>query len=664
MLGAFLIGLLLRLIYLYQYADSPLFLNIVGPDTSEYNTWARQILSGILIWEKVGIHAPLYPYYLALLYVGFDGIFWIRLMQLLLAMLAFFPVFLILKDLVRGDSRFRFMPYFFLLISVAYPPLMFYTGETVSEALLIPLVTLSVWMLYRSEQAVCLKRKLLMLGLAGLTLGGAIITHPLSLFFVMLEGLYLLWRLWRERKSRVKIAIIQLVIFCAAVAVIVMPVSVYNTILHGSPVLVQRNSGYNMYLGNNPDSNGGCYIWPGPDWEKVHGEAAAGAKKLGISKDQYFFRQTINFIVHQPLSWINLLIRKGLYVWNYREMAAGPDLPELKYYTAIQRNTVFSFGVIGILGLCGMGCALMSVKDRLRYRHFLLLVLATWGGLTLTVVSGRYRLMFAPGVFTFAAIAVCLLIDSAKRKKFLSRSWILLLVAAVVAVVPEPKIDHQKERAQAWTILGEAAMNSNRPDLAKFYLDLAMKSLSDWSRSYNILGKLYEKQDPALAMDYFQQAIKVEPSSPYGYMNIAGQLSLQRKYADAARYYQLALERGPSDPQVLYNYGYFMFEQKRYADAAKYLTHCLEEKPDNREAVNTLAIIHLLQGKYSEAVTMFKRAIVLDPKNYGLKVNYAAALWASGKVTEAKACIKNILEEKPGFPPALGLQKQMGQFQK
>ena len=147
-----------------------------------------------------------------------------------------------------------------------------------------------------------------------------------------------------------------------------------------------------------------------------------------------------------------------------------------------------------------MGCALMSVKDRLRYRHFLLLVLATWGGLTLTVVSGRYRLMFAPGVFTFAAIAVCLLIDSAKRKKFLSRSWILLLVAAVVAVVPEPKIDHQKERAQAWTILGEAAMNSNRPDLAKFYLDLAMKSLR--ITSYNVCYTKLLRYGDALVAPY------------------------------------------------------------------------------------------------------------------------------------------------------------------
>jgi Tfp pilus assembly protein PilF len=654
----FILGLILRLIYLWQYAQSPLFEHITGPDSSEYVQCARRIISGMFIWDKVGIHAPLYPYMLAGLYmVSGSDIFWIRLIQLLLSMLAFYPLFPLVKRLAGSNGVMRYMPYFFLTIAVCYPPLMFYMGETISEALLIPLVTISVFMLYRADTATGIKKCILWYGAAGLTLGAAVITHPLSLFFVMLEGLYLAWRLWRGRKRFLRRGLVSLVVFGVAAGIFIIPVSMYNTYLHGSLVLVQTNSGYNMYLGNNPDATGGCYIWPGPKWNKVHGDASAAAVKLGISKDKYFFKQTLKFITESPLQWLRLLWSKALYVWNFRELTAGPDLPALKYYTAIQSSTSWIFGMVGTLALCGMFCGAARVKTLLRYRHFYLLVLATWVGLTLTVVSGRYRLIFAAGIFIFTAYALCLLVDRLRHGKFFSLPMLLLPLSAGIVFIPVPQVNYQEEQAHAYTILGEAALSAGDKQTARRYLELALEFLSDWSRSYNIIGKLLNDDDPKEAAVYFRKAIEVDPTCPYAYMNLAGQFSDANNIPEARRYYELALKYGANDPQVLYNYGYFLFRRNDFVQAAQYLERCLRERPDQREAINTLAVIRLLTNNYAESVHLFGRAIRLDPENDRLKVNYAAALLAAGRKNEAIRCLNEILARKPEFPPAKALMR-------
>ncbi len=61
------LGIALRLAYLAEFAESPLFRHPHGPDVQEYVAWAREILAGRLLWPEVRIHSPLYPYFLAAL---------------------------------------------------------------------------------------------------------------------------------------------------------------------------------------------------------------------------------------------------------------------------------------------------------------------------------------------------------------------------------------------------------------------------------------------------------------------------------------------------------------------------------------------------------------------------------------------------------------------
>ncbi len=657
--GMLVLGLVLRLVYLWQYSSSPLFLHVTGPDVSEYLSWARQILAGKLIWDKVNIHAPLYPWYLAGLYlICGGGFFGIRLLQLLLGMLAMIPLFFVLKRLSPRGGILRFMPHGYLLLSVIYPPLCFYEGETVSEALLIPLVTLALWAVYVADEKGITPRAVWWRAFAGVLCGMAIITHPLAVFFALLEGVLMLLLCLRRRRFRWKNLLLQTVVFASGVMLAVVPVSAYNSYLHGGPVLVQRNSGYNFYLGNNPESTGGCYIWPGPNWDYIHNLAAQESKKQGISSDSWFYRQSVDFMLHRPLSWLQLELKKALYVWNWRELAAGPDLPELKYFTPIQRYSMWSFGFVAVLALVGIGGQLRNWRFFWRNRHLLLLTCAVWGGLTLTVVSGRYRVMFIAPVLFFAAcgaLQICLWI----RVRRLGLPLILFAAACLVVFVPEPKVPEADETAQACTIMGEAYLAAGDRQNAEVYLLRSQRQLANWSRSYNIMGKMYEKEDPARAENYFRQAIQVEPHNAYGYMNIGNLYSMRGDIRSAEPYFGKALELAPDDPQVLYNVGFFRLRQKRVGEAEKMFRQCVAEKPDSREAINSLGVIAIESGRYAEAAEWFARAVLLDPENIGLQINLAVSYAAAGKTDEAEKRANAILRRQPDNPAARQLLRQL-----
>ena len=63
----FLAALLVRLIHLWQIRSAPFFTVLMG-DARGYDDWARQIAGGDWLGHEVFYQAPLYPYFLGVLY--------------------------------------------------------------------------------------------------------------------------------------------------------------------------------------------------------------------------------------------------------------------------------------------------------------------------------------------------------------------------------------------------------------------------------------------------------------------------------------------------------------------------------------------------------------------------------------------------------------------
>src|SRR4051812_15199714 len=66
----FALALLIRLVHVWQLRASPFFDVLMG-DARGYDEWARRIAGGEWIGRDVFYQAPLYPYFLAVIYKVF-----------------------------------------------------------------------------------------------------------------------------------------------------------------------------------------------------------------------------------------------------------------------------------------------------------------------------------------------------------------------------------------------------------------------------------------------------------------------------------------------------------------------------------------------------------------------------------------------------------------
>ena len=66
----FMTALILRLLHVWQMRET-LFFSVLMGDSRGYDAWARQIAAGDWIGSEVFYQAPLYPYFLGVIYAVF-----------------------------------------------------------------------------------------------------------------------------------------------------------------------------------------------------------------------------------------------------------------------------------------------------------------------------------------------------------------------------------------------------------------------------------------------------------------------------------------------------------------------------------------------------------------------------------------------------------------
>ncbi|MCK4982384.1 MAG: tetratricopeptide repeat protein, partial [Victivallaceae bacterium] len=342
--------------------------------------------------------------------------------------------------------------------------------------------------------------------------------------------------LFRKNNKKFIVRLLIPVLFGLMALLVIAPVCVRNSMIARRFILIQRNSGFNFYLGNNYNATGTCYIRPGKDWTAIHSWANAGAAQKGITKDKFFVYMSLKFIRANPLEEFKLLVKKAFYVWNFRELIAGADSAPIMYFTSIVRNGKYLFMLLGALSICGIILILCKRETIFKYRHFLLLLVACWAAQTITVTSGRYRLAMYPAFFVFAAFALDYLIQCGKNRKHLIVYAIAFSAGVLIVTVPSPPVNQNKEQLEADSLYGEACFKQDKYKEAEKYFQKVIKSDPTSARAYNLLGIISETSSPELAAKYYRQAIKCEPAEAEGYLNLATQYSNKNQYKEAEKY--------------------------------------------------------------------------------------------------------------------------------
>lgn len=651
--GLVALALLLRVWYMADFAASPLFACPLGPDVMEYDMWAKRILSGELWWGELHIHAPLYPYFLALCYklcqVDYGVVRWT---QQILGLLVALPLYLALRT-ARVPSLARWLA---VTLWALYPPLVYYQGELTSETLALPLLALSILCLYRGERGA--RTRFGWIAMAGLFAGLANVTHPVSLFFTAAELLYFTLSGLRPKRllkapkgcaARLGAA----ALFAAAAAAAIGPVAWRNrTVLH-ERALIQANSGFNFYLGNNPRSDGTCYLRPGPEWDKTHLVAGRVAGASKHAQDQFFFRRAFAYINSRPSEWAGKMCDKALYVWNNRELTAGADLNPVRYYTGLQQATPWAFGALGTLAMTALMMNLRRRSFLWKHRHFLLLVMAYWLAQTLFVTSGRYRMAMLLGLVPLAAWNVRLLLIFPWRFKTCAKAALCLAGAICVVYLPTPPFDPAREAGEAASLYGEALLRSAHPAEAIPHLEQAAAAMPGWTRGFNLLGAAFADLGRGdAARENYLKALALSPQDPITLSNLAIYHEQNGMPDKAQGYYDLALRhidnvQGYQQANIFYNLGLFSASKGKNRQAMMYYEHCLAIAPEHREALNNLAALYLMADRGAQAVELLEKATLFEPDNPRLWINLALARSSVKDRKGAEAAASEALWLKP-----------------
>lgn len=675
------IGLLLRLLFLYQFSSIPLFDNPGGPDVSEYDSWAKAILSGKLLWLTPQLHAPLYPFCLALLYKLCNlNYYWIRLIQTMIGLGVFLPLFFMLKNHLKS----AWAAWSILILAAIYPPLIFYQCALISEALLLPLLAITLYLFYFADMKLAHAAKGLNIRLVlwyilpGLGCGLAIICHPLSALFCGISALIMVISQANyfddeadinqagPRQRRWVAAILPAVIMLMTTATIVLPVMAYNATLPGGSFAIQHNSGFNFFIGNNSKATGGCDVRPGRDWEHLQQEGQQAATREHISFDHYYFKKSLDYIAQNPFGWLKLMLKKSLYVWNFREMKSGADLEPLRYYSAFQRWTWWSGGALLSMTLLGLFAVFRQKKLVLRYRYLLALLFSFWIMLTLTVVSGRYRITMFPACAGLAGVGSCYLFRAIRQW----RQWhgliiplLVLGIATAIVWVPKPHYDQRREWAEANVMLGELYLKQGKLNIAKKCFIRALKASAKMDRAYYGLGVFYMKTGQyQRAAAFYIKSFQLNPYSCDAYVSLGIMSMAMHDLHFAGQYFAEAEKKWPNVPFLLYNYSIYLIKRGKIERAELKLKRCLKKDPANIKVLQALGAIELMHKQPNQAAQYFQTLLKILPSDHTALLSMAGISLKTRHYRQAKYYITQLLKAHPNSRQGVELQKVIDKY--
>ena len=584
--GAALLALAVRLVHLAELQGSPLLSGLMG-DSRQYDTWAQQIAGGDWIGTQVFYQAPLYPYWLAVIFaLAGHNLGLVRVIQAVLG--AASCVLLGLAGRRFFSDRAGVIA---ALLMAIYPPAFFFDGLIQKSSLDIILMTLMLALIGEFTA----RRHWKWLAALGLVAAAFTLNRENARVLIPVIGVWL-WLGFRDVAARRRAAWIAA--FAAAALAVLLPIGYRNYRVGGEFLLSTSQLGPNFYIGNNAHATGtyeplvperGDAIFEREDATRIASTAAGRALSPG-EVSEYWLGRSFAYIRTQPVHWLGLLGKKALLTLNAAEL---PDTESIEAYAADSRILHvllwLNFGVILPLAVFGV----WVVRNGWRRQ---LIVYAIFASLALTValfyVVARYRHPLVPLVLLFAAAGLGGLIDLRRggsepavrpaargrtRKPAVprqpttspnwKRQWLPGLAGAgIVAIVAN--IPVMAVRDQTYLNLGSLLAQNGRTAEAIAVLSKAVSLDPDHAEARFRLGLAYrDAGNPQAAIDELSAAVRLRPEHGDAHAALGVELAQMNRVAEALPHLEKAAMLAPNDPSAHANLGMALASAGRLAEA-------------------------------------------------------------------------------------------------
>jgi 4-amino-4-deoxy-L-arabinose transferase-like glycosyltransferase len=630
------VAFLLRLIHLLQLRhNDPLFLS-PQMDSLYHHQWALAIAAGREFIHDAFFRAPLYPYFLGLLYKLFGAnLMTVRIIQALIGSASCGLVYLLARNLAPKLQALNPKPqvpnrdsglhssFFTLqssdavprvagLVMAAYPLAIWFDGELLLEGFLTFLPLLGFVLLLRSRDT---DRQW---WLPGLVFGLAAIARPNVLAFLAVLPVWLLIEYRRGAWKR-------LAQVWGLAALVILPVTIRNYVVSREFVPIAWQAGTNFYIGNSPESDGVTAIvpgtraswWGGYDDVKRLAEQAAGRPLKGAEIDRYWLGKGLEFWRKHPGKALGLLARKtflwfaGYEVGNDRDLYAVKRYSFINYLLFNSKFLKFPFGILLPLALAGVWLA------RRQWRRFLPLHLFV-GAYSLSFiaffVTSRYRMPMIPIAAILAAVGLVGLVRLVRlRGKELAWPLAIALAAfllfnANLAGAGRQASPDQNHFAAA---VGLHEQGKDEDALVELRRALATDSATNvLSLEATLLGS---QGDLAGAERAARAAVRLHPFEADAYGMLGNVLANAGQLDSAAVYFEIMLKRDPYSLQAWNNLGNIALSHKDYARARHYYEGALKIRPTFTLAMFHLGLCDYYEGKVEQAHARWQEILKLDP---------------------------------------------------
>ncbi len=687
-LAIFAVAFAVRLTHLWSIRNAPFFSVLIG-DARGYDAWALRIAGGEWIGNDVFYQAPLYPYFLAVIYrVGGHSLMLVRILQAIVGSCS---------CVLLGWAARRFFSADTGVVAglglALYAPAIFFDGLLQKSVLDVFFVCLSLYLIGRitstaQARTVTTSQAALWLAL-GVALGCLGLTRENALVFIVA---IVAWAAWRCG-LRASLAVL------LGLAVILLPVAVRNRIVGDGFYLTTSQFGPNFFIGNHAGADGTYhplrYGRGAPEYEREDAtalaELARGRSLTPAEVSAYWTDRAIGFITSEPTAWTRLMGRKIALLFNTTEMADSEDQSTYADRSRVLRllAPASRFGVLVPLALIGL---IVTWPQRSRLVILYALPVGYASSVALFYVFARYRYPLVPFLMLFAAAGIVVIVRTprhAYRSVFArDRAWrtavqvaavfgITIAVnwpiesAAAMRAVTESNLglaldaDHRLDEAIAhfrraiaidpdyaatYDNLATALREEKRIDeaIAACHQALALQPRMAAAR-YTLANLFLDEGEPALAIEQFQRAMSDEPLSADAdvHNNLGIALASTGRVGAAVDQFQQALKQQPDMSGAHYNLARLLLQEGHAAEAIDHFQRALTGTSTAADVHDGLAVALASAGRGDEAAREFQRAIALAPTSAKMYRNYGDVLRSQGKTPEALAALQRAVELSP-----------------
>lgn len=583
-------------------------------DGAVYHEWALAIAGGDWLGSEVFYQAPLYPYFLSVVYriLGSD-VLTVRWVQAVLGAIA-------CGVLVLAGSALcsRAVGVAAGLLLSLYAPSVFADALVQKSVLDGLLMAILLWRMgvARSHAGRAIEWQIgATLGVLGLTRENALILAPVLL----------VWLLGLSDRARVRSA----GLFLAGLVTPLLPVAARNYAVGGEFVVTTSQLGPNLYIGNHAGASG-LYepLRAGRGNARFEREDAAAlaerelGRALSAAEVSVFWRdRAVEFMATQPWNWLRILGRKAALLTLADELMDTDHLGTHAEWSPVLRGLSWCFGFGGLLALAAFG-AVASPRPR-SFVVLHVLALLYLASVALFFVSGRYRHPVAPILMLPAAAGVVALGSAGNLARVRCMAGAALAVA-LAALAHRGSPYESGERSLARFNLGyESQVRGSLPVARRLYEEALHWDPCNADALSNLGALRIGEARADLALPHLERAVVCESDHADAHNHQGIALAMLGRATEAEDAFTASLALMPENAEAQFNLARLLHQQGRLDEAIARYRASLAIRPRNVEAANNLAIALATHGRVAEAERTLVAALGWEPRHPGTLRNLA-----------------------------------------